>query len=144
MLQLLIDGEFVDSSSGKTFETEDPRTGEVLVEVAEAQEEDVDRAVQAARRVCTLLMLSCCLYMPRPALCTLGVTKVCSLRVNRNDFCEAPRTLTLLALQAFDKGPWPRMDGRKRGQILFKLADLMEVSSPLSYLRGQCCPCLML
>ena len=51
-LQLLIDGEFVDSSSGKTFETEDPRTGEVLVEVAEAQEEDVDRAVKAARKVC--------------------------------------------------------------------------------------------
>ena len=58
MLQLLIDGEFVDSSSGKTFETEDPRTGEVLVEVAEAQEEDVDRAVQAARKVSTLLALS--------------------------------------------------------------------------------------
>ena len=53
MLQLLIDGEFVDSSSGKTFETEDPRTGQVLVEVAEAQEEDVDRAVQAARKVYT-------------------------------------------------------------------------------------------
>ena len=34
-----------------------------------------------------------------------------------------------LALQAFDKGPWPRMDGRRRGQILFKLADLMEVCS---------------
>lgn len=50
-VQLLIDGEFVDSSSGKTFETEDPRTGEVLVEVAEAQEEDVDRAVKAARKV---------------------------------------------------------------------------------------------
>lgn len=33
----------------------------------------------------------------------------------------------LVAMQAFDKGPWPRMDGRQRGQILFKLADLMEV-----------------
>ena len=54
IVQLLIDGEFVDSSSGKTFETEDPRTGEVLVEVAEAQEEDVDRAVKAARKVCAL------------------------------------------------------------------------------------------
>jgi acyl-CoA reductase-like NAD-dependent aldehyde dehydrogenase len=50
-VQLLIDGEFVDSSSGRTFETEDPRTGKVLVEVAEAQEEDVDRAVKSARKV---------------------------------------------------------------------------------------------
>ena len=66
MLQLLIDGEFVDSSSGKTFETEDPRTGQVLVEVAEAQEEDVDRAVQAARKVYTWLMLSYCLYLLAP------------------------------------------------------------------------------
>ena len=31
------------------------------------------------------------------------------------------------AAQAFDKGPWPRMHGRERGQILYKLADLMEV-----------------
>ena len=61
LLQLLIDGEFVDSSSGKTFETEDPRTGEVLVEIAEAQEEDVDRAVKAARKVCVpLASLPCC------------------------------------------------------------------------------------
>ena len=30
-------------------------------------------------------------------------------------------------MQAFDKGPWPRMHGRERGQILYKLADLMEV-----------------
>lgn len=66
MLQLLIDGEFVDSSSGKTFETEDPRTGQVLVEVAEAQEEDVDRAVQAARKVYTWPRLSYCLYLLAP------------------------------------------------------------------------------
>lgn len=32
-------------------------------------------------------------------------------------------------VQAFDKGPWPRMHGRERGQILYKLADLMEVYS---------------
>lgn len=28
--------------------------------------------------------------------------------------------------QAFDHGPWPRMTGRERGQILYKFADLME------------------
>ena len=31
------------------------------------------------------------------------------------------------------------MDGRKRGQILFKLADLMEVGSILLHPRGRCC-----
>ena len=50
-MQLLIDGQLVDAKSGKTFESEDPRTGKLLVEVAEAQEEDVDLAVKAARKV---------------------------------------------------------------------------------------------
>ena len=37
--------------AGETFGTEDPRTGEVYAEVAEAQEADVDAAVKAAREV---------------------------------------------------------------------------------------------
>ncbi|KAI3883966.1 hypothetical protein MKX03_028602 [Papaver bracteatum] len=47
--KLFINGEFVDSLSGKTFETIDPRTGEVITTVAEGQKEDVDLAVKAAR-----------------------------------------------------------------------------------------------
>lgn len=47
--KLLINGEFVDAASGKTFETPNPSTGEVLASVAEADKEDVDRAVAAAR-----------------------------------------------------------------------------------------------
>lgn len=34
---------------GKTFETVDPRTGEVIARVAEGRKEDVDLAVKAAR-----------------------------------------------------------------------------------------------
>lgn len=41
----------MDAAGGETFPTEDPRTGDVLLDVAEAQEKDVDRAVQAARKV---------------------------------------------------------------------------------------------
>ncbi|KAH7855620.1 hypothetical protein Vadar_026800 [Vaccinium darrowii] len=47
--KLFINGEFVDSVSGKTFETIDPRTGEVIAGVAEGDKEDVDLAVKAAR-----------------------------------------------------------------------------------------------
>ncbi|WP_100403848.1 aldehyde dehydrogenase family protein [Bacillus sp. FJAT-42315] len=47
--KLYINGEFVDSVSGKTFETLNPATGEVLAVVAEAVEEDIDLAVRAAR-----------------------------------------------------------------------------------------------
>ncbi len=48
--RLFIGGRWVDSASGKTFETLDPATGDVLAKVAEAEAEDVDRAVAAARR----------------------------------------------------------------------------------------------
>ncbi|KAK6920739.1 Aldehyde dehydrogenase domain [Dillenia turbinata] len=48
--KLLINGEFVDSTSGKTFPTLDPRTGEVIAHVAEGDAEDIDRAVVAARK----------------------------------------------------------------------------------------------
>src|SRR5918999_3222858 len=48
--QLFIDGQWVDAASGKTFETPNPATGATLAEVAEADKEDIDRAVAAARR----------------------------------------------------------------------------------------------
>eukprot|EP00246_Nothoceros_aenigmaticus_P000424 TRINITY_DN10630_c0_g3_i1.p1 TRINITY_DN10630_c0_g3~~TRINITY_DN10630_c0_g3_i1.p1 ORF type:complete len:502 (-),score=94.84 TRINITY_DN10630_c0_g3_i1:336-1841(-) len=48
--QLLIDGKWVDAVSGKKFPTVDPRSGELIVDVAEADKADVDLAVAAARR----------------------------------------------------------------------------------------------
>lgn len=48
--QLLIDGEFVDSASGDTFDTTNPSTGELIASVARAGKEDVERAVVSARR----------------------------------------------------------------------------------------------
>ncbi|TFJ85075.1 hypothetical protein NSK_003499 [Nannochloropsis salina CCMP1776] len=48
--QLLIDGKFTDAVSGKTFQTIDPRTEETIVEVAAADKEDVNLAVNAARK----------------------------------------------------------------------------------------------
>ncbi len=48
--KLLIDGQWVEAASGKTFETLNPATGEVIARVAEADRIDVDRAVVAARR----------------------------------------------------------------------------------------------
>ena len=48
--KILIDNKFVDSISGKTFETVNPATGDVLAHVAEADSADVDLAVKAARK----------------------------------------------------------------------------------------------
>ncbi|HET7229776.1 MAG TPA: aldehyde dehydrogenase family protein [Longimicrobium sp.] len=75
--KLFIGGEWVDAASGKTFDTINPATGDVLTQVAEGGPEDVDRAVAAARRT-------------------------------------------------FDEGKWSGMDARKRGKVLFAIADALE------------------
>lgn len=45
-----IDGQYVKSASGKTFETINPATGKSLAQIAECDTEDVNRAVQAAKK----------------------------------------------------------------------------------------------
>ncbi|MBD2163459.1 aldehyde dehydrogenase family protein [Calothrix membranacea FACHB-236] len=75
--QLLINNEWVESVSGRRFETINPATGETICTVAEADAPDVDKAVQAARA-------------------------------------------------AFKGGEWPKMSATKRGELLYKLADLIE------------------
>jgi aldehyde dehydrogenase (NAD+) len=75
--KLFINGKWVESASGKTFETINPATGEVICRVAEGDKADVDLAVKAARK-------------------------------------------------AFEEGPWRNMNASERGQILQRLADLIE------------------
>lgn len=75
--KMFIDGNFVESVSGKTFETYDPANGEVLARVSEAQTEDVGKAVMAAKK-------------------------------------------------AFDEGPWSKMSAAERGNLMYKLAELIE------------------
>ena len=48
--KLLINGEFVDAASGKTFATINPATEEKLADIAQGGVEDIDRAVTAARQ----------------------------------------------------------------------------------------------
>lgn len=46
--KLYINGKWVDSKEGKTFNTYCPANGELLATCAEAGREDVDEAVKAA------------------------------------------------------------------------------------------------
>jgi phenylacetaldehyde dehydrogenase len=78
--KMLINGEWVQATSGKTFPVYNPATGEVLATVAEGDKEDIDKAVMAARK-------------------------------------------------AFDEGPWRKMTSSQRGQLIWKLADLLEQHS---------------
>lgn len=48
--QLYIGGRWVPALSGRTFETLDPSTGQLLARVASAQADDVDVAISAARK----------------------------------------------------------------------------------------------
>lgn len=47
--KMLINGVWQNSTSGRTFETINPATGEVIAKVAEGEKPDVDKAVVAAR-----------------------------------------------------------------------------------------------
>jgi acyl-CoA reductase-like NAD-dependent aldehyde dehydrogenase len=47
--RLIIGGERVDAASGRTLETRDPSTGQVLTRIASGGKEDVDRAVTSAQ-----------------------------------------------------------------------------------------------
>jgi aldehyde dehydrogenase (NAD+) len=48
--KLLINGEWMNAQSGKTFETVNPATEEVIANVAEGDAADIDMAVKAARQ----------------------------------------------------------------------------------------------
>ncbi len=48
--KMLIDGNWVDAASGKTFAVLNPATGGEIAQVAEGDKEDVERAVAAARK----------------------------------------------------------------------------------------------
>jgi aldehyde dehydrogenase (NAD+) len=48
--KMLIGGRWVEAASGKTFETLNPATGEVICRVAEGDKADIDLAVRAARK----------------------------------------------------------------------------------------------
>jgi phenylacetaldehyde dehydrogenase len=48
--KLLINNQWVNAASGKTFDTYNPATGEVLARLAEGDREDIERAVAAARK----------------------------------------------------------------------------------------------
>jgi phenylacetaldehyde dehydrogenase len=47
--KMLINGQWVEAASGKTFPTFNPATGDTLSRVAEGDKEDINRAVKAAR-----------------------------------------------------------------------------------------------
>src|SRR5438034_8498792 len=48
--RLFINNQWVNPADGKTFDTYNPATGQVLAKVAHASAADVDKAVKAARK----------------------------------------------------------------------------------------------
>ena len=48
--QMYVDGQWVESATGRRFDTVDPATEQVITTVPHSDAEDVERAVRAARR----------------------------------------------------------------------------------------------
>ncbi len=49
--KMVVGGQTVDAADGQTFEVLDPSTGRVMATAPLGGKEDIDRAVEAARRV---------------------------------------------------------------------------------------------
>ena len=47
--KMLINGQWVEAATSKTFPVYNPATGQIMAHVAEGEKEDIERAVQAAR-----------------------------------------------------------------------------------------------
>jgi len=75
--QCFINGQFVDATLGKTYDTINPTDESVICKVSASSAEDVNKAVRAAK-------------------------------------------------DAFEKGQWGKMNARDRGNIMYRLADLMD------------------
>jgi aldehyde dehydrogenase (NAD+) len=51
--QMYIDGKYIESASGKYFDSYNPFTGEVWAHIAQGNAEDVERAVRTAHQAMT-------------------------------------------------------------------------------------------
>lgn len=89
---MYVDGRFRAARSGRTFDVEDPATGEVIAAVADGDESDIHDAVQAARRAFT--------SGPWPAM---SAAQRADLLLGLADAIEAHRE-ELILLEALDTG----------------------------------------
>ncbi len=114
--RLLIGGEWVDAASGKTFTSFNPSTGEPLVEVAEADSADIDRAVAAARQAYTSVWRN-----TPPAQRAQMLWKLADLIEQRAD--------EFAQLEALDMG---------KTQRIARMADVPLVVDHFRYYAGWC------
>ncbi|VEF47316.1 aldehyde dehydrogenase [Bacillus freudenreichii] len=112
--KLFIDGKWTDAVSGKTFETFNPGTGEVNAVVAESGKEDVDLAVQAARKAFEssewksmppgergrLLFMAALKMREKIEHLAEVESKECGLTIKETQFIALPATIDVLEFYA--------------------------------------------
>ncbi|CAG2107415.1 unnamed protein product, partial [Medioppia subpectinata] len=107
--QLFINNEFVNSVSGKTFETFNPTNGKAITSVQEGDKADIDKAVAAARHA---------FRRGSTTVQTGGPTRARHRLLGQ--FGDTGQR------QAIKNSEWRSIDASQRGRLLFKLADLLE------------------
>jgi aldehyde dehydrogenase (NAD+) len=119
--RLFINGEFVNSATGKTFPCVNPATEEVICQVQEATEEDVNKAVAAARAA----------FHPTSEWRTMPGSKRRDLLLKLADLVERDAAY-LAEIESMDNGKPVAADGKAYGSSV----DLHLVIQCIRYYAG--------
>ncbi|PWA20014.1 hypothetical protein CCH79_00016081 [Gambusia affinis] len=101
--QCFIDGKFEDAENGKSYDTINPTDGSVSPSIYPSVRPSIRSSIRFIQP------------FPLQVICKVSYASV----------ADVDRAVAA-AKEAFDSGPWGRMNPRDRGSLLYKLADLME------------------
>lgn len=105
--QCFINGQFEDAENGKTYDTINPNDGSV----SHTSSLSTDRSMRTP--TCRVRPLAHSLFVPRPP----SYQVIC--KVSYASVGDVDRAV-VAAKEAFDNGPWGRMNPRDRGSLLYK------------------------
>ena len=137
-----IGGEWVESSSGETMEVLNPATGEAIAEAPRATAEDVDRAVEAAKKAWASggrrrrrTAWSCCSRSPTRSTSTPTSSRGSSRRTWASR-CGSPRTSPALSDNLrFFAGAARNLEGKSAGEYVEGYTSLIR-REPLGIVAG--------